>query len=111
LNKNFLLSLDFSGQKMLGPNQLFANPALWPDRLIIMTLDRVGSGKGPDLAKLTAFKQAHPKKRFLAAGGIRNLHDLKALEAIGVEGALIASALHAGAITSDNIRKLGWSGY
>src|SRR5437763_1611195 len=47
-----VLSLDFRGDAFQGPQEILAEPALWPKRVIVMTLARVGSGAGPDLARL-----------------------------------------------------------
>lgn len=105
-NNNFILSLDYSLSETLGAKNLFSSPDLWPDHIIIMTLDRVGSHKGPDLVKLAEFCSRYPNKNFIAAGGIRNQQDLLALQAIGIQQALIASALHSGAISADDVAKL-----
>lgn len=82
----------------LGAESLFTNPEYWPNDIIIMTLERVGSDSGPDIEKLAAFRKAYPGKNFIAAGGIRNREDLAALQKIGIQQALVASALHSGAI-------------
>ena len=97
----FILSLDFSMSETMGSAKLFSSPELWPDSVIIMTLDRVGSHKGPDFVKLTAFCNRYPHKNFIAAGGIRNQQDLIDLKRIGIRQALIASALHNGSIRPD----------
>jgi phosphoribosylformimino-5-aminoimidazole carboxamide ribotide isomerase len=79
---------------------------LWPETIIIMTLNRVGSNQGPDLDKLNWFCSQYPHKHFIAAGGIRNTADLLALKQVGVQQALIASALHSGAIGRKDIKNL-----
>jgi phosphoribosylformimino-5-aminoimidazole carboxamide ribotide isomerase len=99
----FILSLDYSLSGTLGANSLFSSPELWPDTIIIMTLDRVGSHKGPDLDKLTEFCEQYPNKSFVAAGGIRDQQDLIALNEMGIQQALIASALHTGTISANDI--------
>ena len=105
--KKNILSFDFFPDKgYRGPRQLIDNPALWPEDIIIMTLDRVGQDKGPDMVKLAGFCQKHPDKNIIAAGGIRNEMDLLKLKKIGVNDALVASALHSGAINSKTIKKL-----
>src|SRR5687768_9185388 len=48
-NPRTILSLDFRGDRFLGPEDLLAEPDNWPGRVILMTLARVGSGAGPDL--------------------------------------------------------------
>jgi phosphoribosylformimino-5-aminoimidazole carboxamide ribotide isomerase len=95
--KDFVLSLDFRDTR-LGAESLFTTPDYWPNDIIIMTLERVGSDSGPDTEKLAAFRKAYPGKNFIAAGGIRNREDLAALKKLGIRQALIASALHSGAI-------------
>ena len=105
-NKQFILSLDYSLSEALGAKSLFSDPHLWPDTIIIMTLNRVGSNQGPDLDRLNWFCRQYPHKQFIAAGGIRNANDLQALKQIGVHQALIASALHSGFIRREDIKKL-----
>ena len=60
-----VLSLDFRGDAFQGPEEILAEPELWPRRIIVMTLARVGSGAGPDLERLAAIRSI--------AGGARNL--------------------------------------
>ncbi|MBV9065749.1 MAG: histidine biosynthesis protein [Methylobacteriaceae bacterium] len=98
-----ILSLDFRGEDFLGPPDLVDAPALWPDRIIVMTLARVGSGAGPDLDRLAMIKQRAGARRVYAAGGVRGCHDLKALRDAGAAGVLVASALHDGRLTSADI--------
>lgn len=94
-----VLSLDFRGDEFMGPARLLDDPALWPDRIIVMTLARVGSGEGPDVERLRALIARAGKRKVYAAGGIRDVADLEAVRATGAAGVLVASALHAGAIT------------
>jgi uncharacterized protein related to proFAR isomerase len=42
-----------------------------------------------------------------AGGGVRNASDLAAIKAMDAAGALIATALHTGAITQNEIAALG----
>jgi phosphoribosylformimino-5-aminoimidazole carboxamide ribotide isomerase len=91
-----VLSLDFMGERALGTPALFASPELWPERVIAMTLARVGVGAGPDLARLRAIRALAPGKRIYAAGGVRGADDLASLCALGCDGVLVASALHDG---------------
>ena len=66
-----------------------------------MTLARVGSGEGPDLARLRQIMVKNPGRRLYAAGGVRDLDDLKGLNDAGAAGVLVASALHDGRIGPD----------
>jgi phosphoribosylformimino-5-aminoimidazole carboxamide ribotide isomerase len=89
-----VLSLDFRGYAFQGPQEILSEPALWPQRVIVMTLARVGSGAGPDLARLASIQSIACGREIYAAGGVRNADDLWALKETGVSGALIATALH-----------------
>ena len=91
-----VLSLDFQGERRLGARELFDDPARWPERVIAMTLARVGSGGGPDLDRLRELRAMSPATRLYAAGGVRGPDDLRGLAALGCAGALVASALHDG---------------
>lgn len=93
-----LLSLDFRGEAFQGPPELLAQPELWPERVIVMTLHRVGGGTGPDLGRLAAVRARADGRRLYAAGGVRDGSDLAALKAAGAAGVLVASALHDGRI-------------
>jgi phosphoribosylformimino-5-aminoimidazole carboxamide ribotide isomerase len=106
LDKRFILSLDYSAQGILGAASLFANAGLWPETVIIMTLTRVGSNLGPDFAKLASFVREYPQINFVAAGGIRGIADLLALQQLGIKEALVASCLHSGALAREDIEKL-----
>jgi phosphoribosylformimino-5-aminoimidazole carboxamide ribotide isomerase len=101
-----MLSLDFRGDTFQGPPDLLAEPSSWPRNVIAMTLARVGSGEGPDLARLCAIRDAAPAHRIHAAGGIRDAHDLEVLAAAGIAGALVASCLHDGRLRGPDIEKL-----
>ncbi len=93
-SRRIVLSLDFCGDRFQGPNEILADPALWPSRVIVMTLARVGSGSGPDLARFSAIRSIAGGREIYAAGGVRDATDLSALKDAGASGALIATALH-----------------
>lgn len=101
-----VLSLDYRGDDFVGPAALLSNVDAWPSRVIAMTLARVGSGLGPDWARLEATKNAGRGKRVYAAGGVRNVDDLRALAERGIAGALVASCLHNGTLAGAQIARL-----
>lgn len=105
-NRRVVLSLDFRNDYFQGPPALLAQSKAWPRRVIAMTLHRVGSGAGPDLARLTAVKAAAATRDVYAAGGVRNGDDLRALERASITGALVASGLHDGRITAADLQQL-----
>jgi HisA/HisF family protein len=100
---SLVLSLDFTAEGSRGPSALFAETAYWPDRLIAMSLDRVGSTGGPDLERLKDVVERSGSCAVHAAGGVRSVGDLDAIAATGATGALIASALHQRAIDEKEI--------
>ncbi|MDA8252011.1 MAG: HisA/HisF-related TIM barrel protein [Rhodospirillales bacterium] len=93
-----VLSLDFRGASFQGPAAILADAALWPRRVIAMTLASVGAAAGPDVARVAELRERVPDRAVYAAGGVRNAEDLRALATIGAAGALVASALHAGTL-------------
>jgi phosphoribosylformimino-5-aminoimidazole carboxamide ribotide isomerase len=94
-----ILSLDYRGDSFVGPRGLFDTPHLWPERVIVMTLARVGSDAGPDMDRLLEVKRRAPNVMLYAAGGLRGALDLVRLDQEGISGVLVASALHDGRLT------------
>ena len=97
---NIALSIDMKDGKFLGQQEIFDRADWWPERILAMNLSRVGSGEGPDLALIQALQQRRPDVSIYAAGGVRNAGDLSALANINAAGALIATALHEGQLSS-----------
>jgi phosphoribosylformimino-5-aminoimidazole carboxamide ribotide isomerase len=91
---HLILSLDYKDDRFLGPPDLLSAASLWPDRIIVMTLSRVGSRGGPDLDLLRRWREDAPAKKIFAAGGVRGGEDLLALADCGTSGVLVATALH-----------------
>lgn len=73
------------------------------DAVIVLDVARVGMGVGLDLDVVSAVRAAIPNVPLLAGGGVRDVQDLRRLAAVGCDGALVATALHTGAITASDI--------
>ena len=102
-----VLSLDYQGDDFMGPPALLTHPELyWPQRVLAMNLQRVGSDKGPDLALIVALAERVIGCQVFAAGGIRCVDDLRKVQSVGAAGALVATALHDGRIGSAELMKL-----
>jgi phosphoribosylformimino-5-aminoimidazole carboxamide ribotide isomerase len=101
-----VLSLDFREGVFQGPQTLLTQVQHWPQQVIVMTLDRVGSRSGPDLERLHTIKAIAEARAIYAAGGVRDTTDLRALANAGIAGALVASSLHEGRITSGDLQEL-----
>jgi len=100
------LSLDFDAAGNKGPAPLFDDPSLWPDRVIVMSLARVGTGEGPDLERLKQVLDAAENGQIYAAGGTRHGRDVAAIKALGAAGVLLGTSLHTGAVTQKEIAAL-----
>lgn len=89
-----ILSLDRRGDLPLDPASCWSNETLWPARIIVMTLERVGGYAGPDLQTLADVRRRAPDASLFGAGGIRDAADLQAAAEAGADAWLVASALH-----------------
>ncbi len=98
-----VLSLDFKNDSFLGLPQLLTQSERWTERVIVMDLDSVGEKVGPNLDQVLDLKQRALHSQLIAAGGIRNSQDLVVLEERGIKHALLASALHDGTITKNDL--------
>jgi phosphoribosylformimino-5-aminoimidazole carboxamide ribotide isomerase len=71
--------------------------------LIFLDLDRVGTASGFDPGFLQKLVEAS-RHNILLAGGVRDIEDLFTLDRFGIKGALIATAVHSGAIPQEVLR-------
>ncbi|MCR4418682.1 MAG: HisA/HisF-related TIM barrel protein [Clostridia bacterium] len=76
--------------------------------VILLEIDRVGTGRGinRDLVSLclrTLEAEALPGGGLLAGGGVRCLEDLRWLQEAGAAGALVATLLHQGKLTVEDL--------
>jgi phosphoribosylformimino-5-aminoimidazole carboxamide ribotide isomerase len=89
-----VLSLDRRDGQRLDPAGCWEAMALWPQRVIVMTLERVGSGAGPDLETMAELHRKAPATTLVGAGGVRSTDDLVRGREAGAGAWLVASALH-----------------
>jgi uncharacterized protein related to proFAR isomerase len=89
-----VLSLDCRGTQRLDAAGCWHAPGLWPQRVIVMTLERVGAADGPDLQTLRELRALRPQATLIGAGGLRSPADLAQAEQAGAAAWLVASALH-----------------
>jgi phosphoribosylformimino-5-aminoimidazole carboxamide ribotide isomerase len=111
-----VLSLDLRGGELLSPDPALAGSGAadalarlvdaGAREVIVLDLLRVGSGEGLDLTLIAELHARFPDVELLAGGGVRDAADLDALADAGAAGALIATALHNGAITADDLHAL-----
>ncbi|MBX9788644.1 MAG: hypothetical protein K2Y37_06985 [Pirellulales bacterium] len=81
--------------------------ALGVRRLIVLDLARVGTGGGAGTEALCrTLRDAHRDLELTAGGGVRGMADLRALAEAGCNTGLVASALHDGRLTRDDLQAL-----
>ncbi|NJD67446.1 MAG: hypothetical protein C3F12_02115 [Candidatus Methylomirabilota bacterium] len=73
---------------------------------ILLEMDRIGTGGGPNTALLGRVTAAAPDMRFIVGGGVASVADLTGLQRAGASGALLATTLHSGAITRTALDRL-----
>jgi phosphoribosylformimino-5-aminoimidazole carboxamide ribotide isomerase len=78
--------------------------------VIVLLLDRVGTARGLPRERLRALRLTAAGLDLVAGGGIAGLDDLLFLRDAGFSGALLATALHDGLISPDDLRREGFLG-
>ncbi|HUH79651.1 MAG TPA: HisA/HisF-related TIM barrel protein [Methanoregula sp.] len=101
-----LLSVDMKDGKVIpsggDPAGVLAAASSWDfEGCILLNISSVGTGSGVDAGWLRKMRSAYDKKLFYG-GGVATVSDLETLSACGFDGAIIATALHKGAVP------LGW---
>jgi len=76
------------------------------DQFIILTLSSVGTGAGPDWPLLEKAAARFPDASLFLGGGVSDIADLQKATKLGLDGALVATALHEGWITHDDLKEL-----
>ncbi|MDA1052141.1 MAG: HisA/HisF-related TIM barrel protein [Planctomycetota bacterium] len=73
-------------------------------RLIVLDLASVGVGQGVSVRTLCAsIRSRHPQLEMISGGGVRDQRDLAELAAAGCDAALVASALHDGRLSKQDL--------
>jgi len=75
--------------------------------VIILDLARVGSGEGVNIDFLKEVRAELPLD-LIVGGGVRDIEDLVELNELGVSGVLVATALHSGKISIQELKKAGF---
>ncbi len=72
--------------------------------IILLDLAKVGSLTGGGHANYQSIRSNHPNLRIILGGGVKDINDVISIKRQGFNGALIATSLHKGIITPDNVR-------
>jgi phosphoribosylformimino-5-aminoimidazole carboxamide ribotide isomerase len=113
---HLIFSLDFQSGKIL--SQCPALAAMDPievlkhlqqsgwQEVILLDLRRVGSFRGADYALAAEAQAKFPDLHLLIGGGIAKPEELAKLKSAGIEGVLVATALHEGIIDAECISSI-----
>jgi phosphoribosylformimino-5-aminoimidazole carboxamide ribotide isomerase len=98
------IPMNGTGRTGLSPEDLAREAvAAGAKAIIVLDVARVGGTAGPDTEMLNRIRPVVTGAALLAGGGVRGLDDLKLLDRIGCDGALIATALHDGRLTASDV--------
>jgi phosphoribosylformimino-5-aminoimidazole carboxamide ribotide isomerase len=120
-NDGIAFSLDLKESLPLGDTSQWCGPQAWSiaaqaiatgvSHLIVLDLAHVGVGGGTGTEVLCRRLATHfPDVELIAGGGIGNLQELDQLSAAGVDGVLVASALHDGRLSREDLASVQVSG-
>ena len=108
-------SLDLKDGVPLAPGRISGSPEqlavgavdAGAGAIIVLDLARVGQRGGLDVALVARVRAAAPGVTLIAGGGVRHREDLDRLAAAGCDAALVATALHTGALAGrhDSVRR------
>jgi phosphoribosylformimino-5-aminoimidazole carboxamide ribotide isomerase len=111
-----IVSLDLKGDKVLArpgfdgsvdPILLLSEfKDVGVQQVIVLDLTRVGSGEGVNVDFLKKVLRNFNMDVYVG-GGVRNIADLIELKSLGVSGVLVATALHSGKISVEELRRSG----
>lgn len=72
--------------------------------VLLLDLARIGSAQGVDLDLLEALRRRYRSAEVLAGGGVATVRQLEQLADIGVDAALVGTALHDGSLSVHDVR-------
>jgi phosphoribosylformimino-5-aminoimidazole carboxamide ribotide isomerase len=72
--------------------------------IILLDLAKIGSLSGGGSTNYESIRSQHPDMNIILGGGVKDISDIITLEKQRFNGALIATSLHKGIITPENVR-------
>ena len=113
-SERVIVSLDLKGDKVLvklgfddckNPMCLLREfKEMGVSEVIVLDLARVGSGEGVNVDFLKKVLKEVPMDVYVG-GGVRDIKDLIELKNLGVSGVLVATALHSGKISIEELKQ------
>jgi phosphoribosylformimino-5-aminoimidazole carboxamide ribotide isomerase len=115
-SKKVMISLDLMGDQVLSKFELgtLAEPIalmrefqeMGVSQIIVLDLTKVGSKEGVNMPFLREVLR-NVKVKVFVGGGVRDVKDLVELKDLGVFGVLVATALHSGKISPEELKQAG----
>ncbi|MCX8150274.1 MAG: HisA/HisF-related TIM barrel protein [Candidatus Bathyarchaeota archaeon] len=112
--EKIMVSLDLMKDKVLCKSELVNSmdaleiaseiQKMGVSQIIFLDLARVGSNEGVDMARLKKIKSGVSAAIFIG-GGVRNLKDILLLYSMKVSGVLVATSLHLGQLTVEELKQ------
>ena len=98
LKANWPLTADRSPWRDMTADQIADEAiAMGVTRMIVLDLHRIGRSSGVATLELCQrIQQRHPNVKLITGGGVRSQEDITALADLGMDGVMVASALHDG---------------
>jgi len=111
-----VVSIDIKDGKLLGPKEIREMKVgevvsllkrMGIENVIILNLSKVGTLSGPDLELIDSIpEETRRGMRVIVGGGVKNINDIVELKKRGVYGVLVATSLHSGNITPEEIKQV-----
>ena len=109
-----IFSLDLRNGRPLGASGAGGTPGELARRaieagasgLLVLDVARVGTAQGVDVVLLSALRRAHPDVELLAGGGLATARQLEQLGDLGLDAALVGTALHDGTLSAGDLSML-----
>jgi phosphoribosylformimino-5-aminoimidazole carboxamide ribotide isomerase len=108
-----VVSIDQKNGKLLGASESVSSldavsfakqlEALGVCQIILLELDRVGTEHGTNFSLMNAIQKT-TKLEVIVGGGIRSIQEMENLRESGISRALVATVLHNGKVTVDDLR-------
>jgi len=113
-----VLSIDLKQGKLLSISESIASldavsfvkqfSDLGVRQFILLELDRVGTEYGTNFSLMKNIME-QTEVKLMVGGGIHNLQELEELKSLRVSGALVATVLHNGKLSVDELKSAGFS--
>jgi len=114
---DLVFSLDLKNGRPLGNTSAWGSNDAWSiahraigegvTRILVLDLARVGVGEGVGTEAICSrLRREYPKMEITVGGGVRGRKDVETLHAAGADQVLVASALHDGRLTQEEVQSL-----